>query len=217
MSVDAKRLLDVSASAVGVALLAPLMLAIAAWVVLDSGGPVLFRHRRVGLQGRPINVLKFRTMRHLPGEPGAQVTAADDRRITRAGRILRRTKLDELPQLVNVLRGDMSIVGPRPEVSRYVAYYPPGARDEILSVRPGLTDPATIAFRNEQEILAASADPERTYVEEILPAKIEQYLTYVRGRSFAGDLGILWRTFQAILRWTPTAGHALASRGDGER
>lgn len=196
----AKRIFDVLAASVGLLLLAPLLVVIALWVRLDSPGPVLFRHRRVGRAGRPFQVLKFRTM-HAAPQPGApEVTAASDSRITRAGRRLRASKLDELPQLLNVLRGEMSIVGPRPEVERYVNLYPEAARREILSVRPGITDLAAIEFRNEQDLLDASADPEDTYVRQILPRKIALYRQYVGTRSMLLDLAIIARTVAAIVR-----------------
>jgi lipopolysaccharide/colanic/teichoic acid biosynthesis glycosyltransferase len=195
-----KRLLDVIAAAVGLIMLAPLMVVIAIAVRVDSNGPALFRQLRVGRDGRPFEILKFRSMR-VPGlrDPARpHITISGDARVTHVGAILRRTKLDELPQLINVLMGDMSLVGPRPEVPRYVSMYPTAVRLEILSVRPGITDEAAIAFRDESEILGRSDDPERTYVEEILPQKIDCYLRYVRTRSFFGDLGILLRTLWRV-------------------
>ena len=195
-----KRLFDLVAATAGLFLLAPLLLAIVVAVRLESRGSALFRQVRVGRGGHPFEILKFRSMR-VPGprDPtGPQITVSGDTRITRIGAILRRTKLDELPQLFNVLKGDMSLVGPRPEVPRYVAMYPSAARVEILSVRPGITDEAAIEFRDESEILGRSDDPERTYVEVILPRKIDCYLRYVRNRSFVGDIGILLRTLWRI-------------------
>jgi lipopolysaccharide/colanic/teichoic acid biosynthesis glycosyltransferase len=131
---------------------------------------------------------------------GSQVTTAGDSRITRVGRLLRATKLDELPQLWNVLAGDMSFVGPRPEVPKYVAVYPPGMRETVLSVRPGITDNASIAFRNESEYLARFPDPERAYVEDVLPRKLALYERYVRERSFLGDLRIIGQTLVSVVR-----------------
>jgi lipopolysaccharide/colanic/teichoic acid biosynthesis glycosyltransferase len=128
------------------------------------------------------------------------VTAAGDRRITPVGRVLRAAKLDELPQLWNVVRGDMSLVGPRPEVPKYVALYPPGVAEKVLSVRPGITDEASIRYRDEAGILAVAADPERAYVEEVLPRKLEIYLRYAERHSLAGDLGILFRTIASLFR-----------------
>lgn len=194
-----KRLFDIACATVGLVLLAPLLLVLAVAVRLDSPGPAIFRQRRVGLREREFGILKFRTM-HTSGPAGALITASNDPRITRVGRILRRTKLDELPQLVNVLRGHMSLVGPRPEVSKYVSLYSTAVRAEIFSVRPGLTDYAAMEFRDESEILARSDDPERTYVETILPRKVDHYRRYVRERSFIGDVCIILRTLQAILR-----------------
>jgi len=196
-----KRLVDVIAALFGLLLLAPLLVFIAFAVRVDSEGPALFRQARVGRDGRTFQILKFRSMHHArhSSAGASQITAAADARITRVGALLRRTKLDELPQLINVLRGDMSLVGPRPEVPRYVAMYPPNARAEVLSVRPGITDEAAIEFRDESDILGRSEDPERTYVEEILPRKIQIYRNYVRNRSLLGDLCIILRTLRRIV------------------
>jgi len=194
-----KRLFDVLAAACGLLLLAPVLLAIALWIRLDSPGPALFRQRRVGRHGRLFDIYKFRTMADRPDD-GRQLTVGQDARITRAGRFLRRTKVDELPQLLNVLEGTMSLVGPRPEVPRYVDRYPPAVRQTVLSVAPGITDLAAILFKDENDILGHAPDPERTYVETILPVKLEYYQRYVRERSFWLDLHILFRTLAAILR-----------------
>lgn len=191
-----KRLLDVVASAVGLVVTSPLLLVAAAAVRLESKGPVIFRQERVGRFGQPFEILKFRTMR--PGTLGAQVTTGDDPRITRSGRWLRSTKLDELPQLLNVLRGEMSLVGPRPEVPKYVAYWPEDSRHLVLSVRPGITDPASIIFRREAEELAAVDDPEQHYIDEILPRKVDLYCDYVRTRSIRGDLRLLAATLRTV-------------------
>lgn len=191
-----KRAFDVLASALGLVLTSPLLLVASLAVRLESGSPVIFRQERVGLRGRRFQILKFRTMR--TDMPGAQVTTGHDPRITRSGRWLRSTKIDELPQLLNVLRGDMSLVGPRPEVPRYVAQWPEGTHEVVLSVRPGITDPASIEFRREAEELAAVDDPEKHYVEAILPRKVELYCDYVRTRSFAGDLRIIMRTLRTV-------------------
>ena len=194
-----KRLFDVLAAAGGLLLLAPVLLAIALWIRLDSPGPALFRQRRVGRHGRLFDIYKFRTMADRPDD-GRQLTVGRDPRITRAGRFLRRTKLDELPQLLNVLEGTMSLVGPRPEVPRYVDRYPPAVRQTVLSVAPGITDLAAILFKDENDILGRAPDPERAYVETILPVKLEYYQRYVRERSFWLDLRILFRTLAALLR-----------------
>ena len=194
-----KRLFDVLAAACGLLLLAPVLIAIALWIRLDSPGPALFRQRRVGRHGRLFDIYKFRTMTDRPDD-GRQLTVGADPRITRAGRFLRRTKLDELPQLLNVLQGTMSLVGPRPEVPRYVDRYPPAVRQTVLSVAPGITDLAAILFKDENDILGRAPDPERAYVETILPVKLEYYQRYVHERSFWLDLRILFRTLAAILR-----------------
>ena len=195
----AKRALDLVLTLAALPLALPLMAAVALWVRLDSPGPALFRQERVGRGGRLFRIHKFRTM-HVHDGTGPQVTAAGDARITRAGRWLRRTKLDELPQLIDVLKGDMSLVGPRPEVPHYMALYPAEARAQILSVRPGITDRAAIEFRDEERILAGAADPAAAYVAHIMPVKQRYYLAYVARHSVAGDLRILWDTLKALLR-----------------
>ena len=195
----AKRTLDVALTLLALPLVLPLMAAIALWVRLDSPGPVLFRQERVGRGGALFRIHKFRTMQVHDGS-GPQVTQAGDARITRAGRWLRRRKLDELPQLIDVLRGDMSLVGPRPEVPHYMALYPDAARQQILSVRPGITDRAAIEFRDEERLLAAAADPERAYVEQVMPVKHRYYLDSVARHSVAGDVRILLDTVRALLR-----------------
>jgi lipopolysaccharide/colanic/teichoic acid biosynthesis glycosyltransferase len=194
-----KRLFDVLAAGAGLVLLAPLLLAMALWIKLDSPGPVLFRQQRVGRHGVPFDIYKFRTMADRP-DAGRQLTVGRDPRITRAGHFLRRSKLDELPQLLNVLQGTMSLVGPRPEVPRYVACYPPEARKAVLSVAPGITDLASILYKEESEILGRAADPERAYIETILPVKLAYYQRYVRERSFWLDLRIIFQTLAAIVR-----------------
>ena len=195
----AKRAMDVALSVLALPLAVPLMAFIALAVKLDSPGPVWFRQERVGRAGRLFLIHKFRTMRVTDGT-GPLVTASHDARITRVGRWLRRTKLDELPQLIDVLNGDMSLVGPRPEVPRYVALYAEPVRRQILSLRPGITDRAAIEFRDEERLLAAAADPERAYVEQVMPIKQRYYLDYVAQRSLAGDLRILWDTARALVK-----------------
>jgi lipopolysaccharide/colanic/teichoic acid biosynthesis glycosyltransferase len=194
-----KRLFDVLAATAGLIVLAPVMLAIALWIRLDSPGPALYRQRRVGRHGRLFDIYKFRTMVQRPDD-GRQLTVGQDPRITRAGRFLRRTKLDELPQLLNVVQGTMSLVGPRPEVPRYVDRYPPEVRQTVLSVAPGITDLAAILYKDENDILGRAPDPERAYVETILPVKLAYYQRYVRERSFWLDLHIIFRTLTALLR-----------------
>lgn len=192
----AKRAFDAGAAAVGLVLTAPAMALIAAAVAADSRGPVFFRQERVGLGGRTFRIHKFRTMTVV--HDGSLVSATGDARVTRVGRVLRSTKLDELPQLIDVLVGDMSLVGPRPEVPVYVAQWPADLRPVILSVRPGVTDPGSIAFRRESDELALAPDPERHYVDSILPRKAALYAAYVRERSFLGDLRILVDTLRAV-------------------
>jgi lipopolysaccharide/colanic/teichoic acid biosynthesis glycosyltransferase len=194
-----KRLFDVVAAGIGLALLSPLLLLLALWVRLDSPGPVLYRQQRVGRNGVLFDILKFRTMRDRL-DAGAQLTVGRDPRITRAGHFLRRYKLDELPQLINVVQGSMSLVGPRPEVPRYVDCYPPAARATVLSVAPGITDLASILYKEENDILGRATDPERAYLETILPVKLEYYQRYVRERSFWLDLRIIVQTLAAIVR-----------------
>ena len=190
-----KRAVDVVLSALGLVLLAPVLVACAAAVRLSSPGPVLFRQARAGLGGRPFALLKFRSMRHAAGGP--LVTARGDARVTRVGRLLRRSKLDELPQLWNVLVGDMSLVGPRPEVPYYVERF---AADyaRILTVRPGITDFAAVEYRDEEALLAASGDPQSTYEHVVLPAKITLYHRYLDEMSLSTDLSLLLRTLTAL-------------------
>lgn len=188
----AKRGLDLLVSATLLALFALPMAFIALWVRLDSPGPALFRQQRVGQGGRLFTIHKFRTMRADGG--GLGLTVGEDARITRAGRWLRRLKLDELPQLWDVLRGAMSLVGPRPDLPAYVDRYPEPLRQQLLAVRPGITDPASLAFRDEAALLAAAADPEREYLERILPAKLQLSADYARRATVLTDLRLIART-----------------------
>lgn len=183
------------AAAAGLLLLSPLLLLAALWVKLDSPGPVLFRQTRVGRFGVPFTIHKFRTMRVAPG---AALTVGEDPRITRSGRVLRQTKLDELPQLWDVLRGAMSLVGPRPELPRYVAVYPAELRAQVLAVRPGITDPASLAFSHEAELLAAARDPEREYREVVLPAKLRLSADYAARATLATDLRLIVATLARV-------------------
>ena len=195
-----KRLLDLILVIPGVVLLSPLFVIVAVWIWLDTPGPILFRQKRVGQYGKIFHIMKFRTMEVDAENKGPSITVDSDCRITRSGRILRKYKLDELPQLFNVLKGEMSLVGPRPEVPQYVALYPEEARKLILSVRPGITDPASIRFRNESALLAKAEDPQRFYVEKILPEKLDIYLAYVSNRTLIGDLCIIGNTLASIIR-----------------
>lgn len=192
----AKRLFDLLLSLAGLLLLSPLMLAVAAWIKLDSPGPVFFRQERVGRFGVPFRIHKFRTMTH--GGAGSLLTVGADARITRAGAFLRRSKLDELPQLIDVLLGSMSLVGPRPEVPRYVAMYPQTLRDKVLSVRPGITDVASIEYRDENDLLARAADPEREYVNVVMPAKLALAAHYVDHASLRFDMQLILKTMRLI-------------------
>jgi lipopolysaccharide/colanic/teichoic acid biosynthesis glycosyltransferase len=192
-----KRMFDLGAALAGLILLAPLFALAALWIKLDSPGPVFFRQQRVGRRGKLFSIYKFRTMTAQPGNP-AQLTVGRDPRITGPGKFLRDHKFDELPQLINVLLGEMSLVGPRPEVPRYVACYPPEVRAIVLSVAPGITDWASILYREESAILGRAADPERAYLETILPTKLDYYVRYVRERSFRTDLQIIFTTLSAL-------------------
>ena len=196
----AKRLFDLLLSSIGLLLLALLLLLIALLIKLDSPGPVMFRQERVGRFGKPFRIHKFRTMRHEPTGQGLQITVGADRRITRVGGFLRASKLDELPQLLDVWLGDMSLVGPRPEVPRYVAHYPAALREKVLSVRPGITDIASIEYRDESAVLARAADPEHAYVHEVLPHKLALAARYVERSSLWLDVWLIWRTVVAIVR-----------------
>lgn len=190
-----KRLLDIGVSGAALVVLAPVVLILAVAVWLDSGRPILFGQQRVGRGFQPFTLWKFRSMRT---GVGSLITAAGDRRITRVGRILRRAKLDEIPQLWNVLVGEMSIVGPRPEVPEYVELFRK-RYERILQVAPGLTDPATIAFVHEEDLLGGSADPEKFYVSTILPAKLDISEDYVEHASFRLDVVILIKTMLAVI------------------
>ena len=193
-----KRLLDVAASLFGLLLLSPLLVLIAIAIKLDSKGPVFYRQERVGRHGLLFRIFKFRTMAAEPAASGAQITVAGDTRITRVGALLRRTKLDELAQLLDVLRGTMSLVGPRPEVPRYVAHYPPAWRERLLSVRPGITDFASVRYRDENDLLARAADPEREYIDVILPMKLRYALRYVDQPTIANDLRVIGLTLNTV-------------------
>ncbi len=192
-----KRAFDIFFSSGALLVLAPLLLVVALWVKTDSTGPVFFRQRRVGRRGREFLIYKFRTMAADAEARGPQITVGTDARVTRSGAFLRKYKIDEFPQFINVLVGDMSVVGPRPEVPHYVALYSEAVRAVVLSVRPGITDLASIEYRDENELLGRSADPEFTYVHEVMPAKLAYCERYVRERSFTGDMEIIRRSFLA--------------------
>jgi lipopolysaccharide/colanic/teichoic acid biosynthesis glycosyltransferase len=194
--VTTKRLFDFCVALLALIALSPVMLAAALWIKLDSPGPVFFRQQRVGQHGRLFDIHKFRSMR--AGATGLQLTVGADERITRAGAWLRRKRLDELPQLIDVVQGRMSLVGPRPEVPRYVAHYPAHLRQQALSVRPGITDPASLDFIDEASLLAHATDPERAYIEQVLPIKIQHAVDYARRASLATDVAVLWRTVRTL-------------------
>ncbi|GAA4706424.1 O-antigen biosynthesis protein WlbG [Nocardioides conyzicola] len=193
-----KRIVDLVGAGVGAVLLSPVLLTVAVLVRVLDGSPVLFRQTRVGHHGRPFQILKFRTMASSPA-PSPQVTVSGDARITRLGRQLRRTKLDELPQLFNVIAGDMSLVGPRPEVPQYVEDWPDEARAVVLSVRPGITDPAAVELFDEEAVLARYPDPVEAYRTIVMPHKLEIYQQYVASRSLTGDLLIMLATVRRAL------------------
>lgn len=193
------RITDVVLAMISLLILLPLFLVTVFLIYISSGAPVFFFQKRVGLGGREFSIIKFRTMTVLKGSENGQFDPGSTRRVTAFGRLLRRTKLDELPQLWNVLRGDMSVIGPRPEIRKWVDAYP-NRWANILTVRPGLTDPASIKFRNEEELLAKAEDPENEYRFTILPQKLDLYEQYVRTKSFSGDLRIIAKTIFVVFR-----------------
>ena len=195
-----KRLFDILLAGIGLLCLLPLFVLLALWIKHDSRGPVFFRQERVGRFGKTFRIHKFRTMRVDAERSGLQITVGQDNRITRSGEFLRHYKLDELPQLIDVLTGTMSLVGPRPEVPRYVALYPEEIKRQVLSVRPGITDLASIEYRHENALLGASDNPEKTYIEEVMPAKLALNCQYVARQSLGLDIALIFKTVLAILR-----------------
>jgi lipopolysaccharide/colanic/teichoic acid biosynthesis glycosyltransferase len=193
-----KRTFDIVVAFLGLVLLSPLLLLIAFLIKLDSPGPALFRQERIGKRFRPFRICKFRTMVHDAPQSGGPITFGADPRITRLGRVLRKTKLDELPQLMNVLRGEMSVVGPRPEVWPYVDRFR-ADYEEILQVVPGITDLASVRYRDEAEILGQFEDPEEAYVNRILPEKIKLAKEYVRRSSLYFDIAVIFKTIMKLL------------------
>ena len=188
-----KRSFDIAVSAIGLALCSPLFLVVAALIKWDSKGSVFFRQERIGKNFRPFWIYKFRSMVQDAPEKGALISVANDSRITRVGNVLRKTKIDELPQLINVLKGEMSLVGPRPEVPKYVQLFRIDY-EEILRVPPGLTDLASLKYRDEAAILAQSENPEEAYLKRVLPDKIKLAKEYIRRSSFLFDLSLILRT-----------------------
>ena len=194
-----KRVFDIVASGLGLIVLSPLFLVLAIWIKLDSKGPVFYRQVRVGYKNKDFRIFKFRSMR-VGADKGSLVTiGGHDPRVTRSGYFIRKFKFDELPQLINVFLGDMSLVGPRPEVRPYVDYWT-AEQMHVLDVRPGITDPASIKFRNENELMEKAEDPEKYYIEVIMQEKIKLYLEYVEKHSFFYDLGLIFKTFWVIVK-----------------
>ena len=194
-----KRLFDIVASGLGLVVLSPLFLILAIWIKCDSKGPLFYRQVRVGRWNKDFRIFKFRSMR-VGADKGSLVTIGGrDPRVTRSGYWIRKFKLDELPQLINVFVGDMSLVGPRPEVRHYVDSWTP-EQMHVLDVRPGITDPASIKFRNENELMEKADNPEKYYIEVIMQEKIRLYLEYVNHHSFWGDIGLIFKTFWTIVK-----------------
>jgi lipopolysaccharide/colanic/teichoic acid biosynthesis glycosyltransferase len=210
-----KRVFDILASATALLLLAPVICVLAVLIRLDSPGPSFFRQVRIGRLGRPFTLLKFRSMHTLDGAEDGRFDVGSVARVTRLGAFLRRSKLDEIPQLINVLRGDMSLVGPRPEVETWTRVHPERWRT-VLTVRPGITDRASIAFVDEETLLRESDDPDDLYRTTVLPRKLELAEEYVRTRSFLGDLRILAATALAIVA-RPPARSSRARRTDSDQ
>ena len=194
-----KRAMDIAISGCALAVIWPVLLLIALAIKIDDPGPVFYRQVRVGKDGKEFRIFKFRTMVVDADKKGLAITVGRDNRITRMGRILRKTKLDELAQLINVFIGEMSFVGPRPEVPKYVNMYTPYQR-QVLLVRPGITDYASIAYRNENDMLEGAQDPERMYIDVIMPDKIELNMKYLREISLAADIRLILSTIIAVIR-----------------
>lgn len=194
-----KRLFDLVLVIIALPVFLPIMLMISVLIWLTDGNPIMFMQKRVGRFGRDFRIFKFRTMTSRPKDTEGSFDAGNASRVTKIGKLLRKTKLDELPQLFNVLRGDMSLVGPRPEVRKWVDACPE-RWEQVHQIRPGITDPASIEFRNEEEILSESSDPEKMYLDVILPRKLDLYEKYVEQRSLFLDVGIILKTILAILK-----------------
>jgi lipopolysaccharide/colanic/teichoic acid biosynthesis glycosyltransferase len=196
----AKRCFDLFFTIPGVIILSPILGVIALWIKLDSKGPIFFRQERVGLHGKIFRIFKFRTMIVDAEIYGKQITIGNDKRVTNSGYFLRKYKFDELPQLFNICLGEMSLVGPRPEVPRYIEEYTEEEKAVVLSVLPGITDYASIEYKNENEVLGKATDPEKAYIKEILPIKIQYYRRYVDEQSLMKDFMLIVKTFLAIFR-----------------
>ena len=193
-----KRLFDFLASFVGLIFLSPLFVLIALWIKFDSKGPIFFRQKRVGQKGKGFKIHKFRTMKDFSEDQG-KLTVGEDNRITQCGRLLRKFKFDELPQLIDVFIGNMSLVGPRPEVEEFIDIYPVDMRNKILSIKPGITDTASILMANENDILGKYENPRQAYIEHILPIKQKHYLNYVENNSMWGDIKIILLTLKRVI------------------
>lgn len=188
-----KRLFDITASFFGILILSPLLIFIGLWVGLSSKGGVFYKQIRVGKNNKDFKLYKFRSMRVNSDKQGLLTVGSKDSRITKAGYFIRKYKIDELPQLINVLKGDMSFVGPRPEVRRYVDLYSE-EQMKVLSVRPGITDPASIKYRNENDILSSESNPEQYYIQHIMPDKLKINIDYINTRTFVKDIKIIFQT-----------------------
>ena len=193
-----KRLFDIIASACGLLVLSPVFLIMAIWIKQDSNGPVFYRQVRVGRHNKDFRIFKFRSMRVGADKGGLVTIGGRDPRITRSGYFIRKYKLDEFPQLINVFLGEMSVVGPRPDVRHYVNYWTP-EQMHVLDVRPGITDPASIKFRNENELMEKAEDPEDYYINVIMQEKIKLYLEYIQNASCWSDIKLIFKTFKVII------------------
>ncbi|MDM1450405.1 sugar transferase [Myroides odoratimimus] len=193
-----KRLFDIISSGIGLIFLSPIFLFLAIWIKIDSQGPVFYKQVRVGKDGKDFKIFKFRSMRQGSDKKGLITVGGRDPRVTNSGYYIRKYKLDEFPQLINVFVGDMSVVGPRPEVRKYVDLYNE-EQLRVLSVRPGITDIASIKYRNENELLEKAADPNKTYIEEIMPDKLKYNLEYIDKASFVYDIKLIFMTFKEII------------------
>jgi lipopolysaccharide/colanic/teichoic acid biosynthesis glycosyltransferase len=192
-----KRLFDIAVAVVGLVVLSPILLLVAALIKIDSWGPVFFRQERIGRGFKPFRIYKFRSMIKDAPQMGSLITCGDDPRITRLGRVLRKTKIDELPQLINVLKGEMSLVGPRPEVPKYVELFRNDYK-EILKIHPGITDLASLRYRDEAAVLNSAENAEEEYIKRVLPEKIELGKQYIRNASLLFDLTLIVRTLRRL-------------------
>lgn len=195
-----KRFFDLILSSLGLILLSPLFIIIAILIKLNSKGEIFFFQTRVGMNERLFSICKFRTMIPLAESQGLQITSNNDPRINALGKILRKFKIDELPQLINVFKGEMSLVGPRPEVPKYIEFYPETTRKKIFSVKPGITDWASIKYKDENQLINASTNPEQTYIKEILPNKLNYSLEYINKANLFEDLNVILQTLLAIIK-----------------